>query len=105
LENRASTFSIGRMRSWLLLRLAFAFVLGWVFVAMVPSCGARNDIEGFGGAGGGSGLCGLLGDGCGDGQSCCGELLCKGGLCKPAQICEPNGKPAPSPATAASSTA
>src|SRR5512133_1147657 len=81
------------MRSWLTLRLVCACVLGWTLLALLSSCGARGDLEGLGGGGAGGGeSCHAVGQGCAVDTPCCGDLVCKGALCKPAQICEPDGK-------------
>src|SRR5690349_3513336 len=83
------------MRSWVAFRLTCAFVLGWALLGLLSACGARGDIEGFGGAGGaggGSGTCHAEGESCAGDASCCSDLVCKSGVCKPTQICEPDGK-------------
>src|SRR6187402_2161238 len=86
------------MRSWLMLRLACALVLGWTLLALLPSCGARGFLDdGLGGAGGAGssttgGSCNAVGQSCAADAPCCGDLVCKGAVCKPAQICLPEGK-------------
>src|SRR5690242_9352734 len=82
------------MRSRVVLRLASALFLGCLLMVLLPSCGARAPLDSFvgGGGEGGGGACHDLGQSCGAATSCCGDLVCKQGLCKPLQICHPDGE-------------
>src|SRR4029078_3484136 len=85
--------TIRDMKSRIALRLAFVVLFALALASRRPACAAR-DIADFGGGGtGGSSACGDLGATCGAGKDCCGDLQCNGGLCKPEQICHPDGEP------------
>src|SRR3954464_14237493 len=79
------------MRPSLSARIASACALIPLLVLTFASCGSRTgDFDLFGSTDPAS-SCGKLGDTCSASETCCNDLLCKDGLCKPEQICAPQG--------------